>query len=105
MQSNSWFKQTYKSTEPMPEGIEVGFDEIKLFDRVIVEMKPSDEVPIAKIKLVRMSLEANVHNPATAYYHLLLKKKGNMFPFFPELYMITSWFSINVSCMFLIFVL
>ena len=22
-----------------------------------------------------MSLEANMHNPATAYYHLLLKKK------------------------------
>lgn len=59
----------------MPEGIEVGFDEVKLFDRVIADMEPSEEVPAAKIEQVRMCLQANVHNPATAYYHLLLKKK------------------------------
>ena len=43
----------------MPEGIEVGFDQIKLFDKVIQEMEPSDEVPSEKIKQVKMSLEAN----------------------------------------------
>ena len=75
VQSNTWFKKTYQPAEPLPEGIEVGFDDIKLYDRVIQEMEPSEEVPIEKIRQVRMCLEANVHNPATAYYHLLLKKK------------------------------
>ena len=56
VQSNSWFKKTYQPVEPLPDGIEVGFDQIKVFDRVIREMEPSEEVPYQKIKQVKMCL-------------------------------------------------
>ena len=76
--SNAWFKKTYQAKEPLPEGIEVGIDQIKIYETVVKEMKSNQEVvPNITIdhKHVKMCLQAHIHNPVTAYYHLLLKKK------------------------------
>ena len=72
--SNSWFKKTYQAPEQLSEGIEVGFDHIKIFDNVIKDMESTEESPIDKAK-VKLCLQAHTHNPLTAYYYLLLKKK------------------------------
>lgn len=36
--SNTWFKKTYQSQEKVSEGIEVGIDQIKIFDNVVNEV-------------------------------------------------------------------
>ena len=72
--SNSWFKKTYQPPESLPLGIEVGIDQIKIFENVIKDMEPTEELPIDH-RHVRLCLTAHVHNPVTAYYYLLLKKK------------------------------
>lgn len=72
--SNTWFKKTYQSPEKLSDGVEVGIDQIKIFDYVIRDMESSEEMRIDH-KHVKLCLQAHVHNPITAYYYLLLKKK------------------------------
>ena len=72
--SNSWFKKTYQPPEQLPDGIEVGIDQIKIFDNVIRDMESTDELKFDANK-VKLCLHAHVHNSITAYYYLLLKKK------------------------------
>lgn len=72
--SNSWYKKTYSAPQQVSMGIEVGIDQIKIFDNVIKDMKTSDELKVDH-RHVKLCLQAHVHNPVTAYYYLLLKKK------------------------------
>ena len=58
----------------MSDGIEVGIDTIKIFENVINEVASSKEINVYP-QHVRLCLQAHVHNPVTAYYYLLLKKK------------------------------
>ena len=44
--SNNWFKKTYQAPEQLSEGIEVGIDQIKIFENVIKDMESSEESPI-----------------------------------------------------------
>ena len=37
--SNTWCKKTFQSPDKLSEGIEVGIDQIKIFDNVIKEMQ------------------------------------------------------------------
>ena len=36
--SNSWFKKTYKPADEIAQGIEVGIDDVKIFQNVLDEM-------------------------------------------------------------------
>ena len=72
--SNTWFRKTYQSPEKLSEGIEVGVDQIKIFDNVIRDMESSDLLTVDHTH-VKLCLRAHQHNPFTAYYYLLLKKK------------------------------
>ena len=72
--SNTWFKKTYQSSDKLSDGIEVGIDQIKIFDNVIREMQPTEEIKV-DFTHVKLCLQAHIHNPVTAYYYLLLKKK------------------------------
>ena len=72
--SNVWFKKTYQSPDKLSEGIEVGIDQIKIFDNVIADMQSCEELKVDHGH-VKLCLQAHTHNPLTAYYYLLLKKK------------------------------
>ena len=72
--SNTWFKKTYQSPEKLSDGIEVGIDQIKIFDNVIREMHSTEEIKV-NFSHVKLCLQAHIHSPVTAYYYLLLKKK------------------------------
>ena len=72
--SNTWFKNTYQSKDKLSDGIEVGIDQIKIFENVIKDMEAVDGLPVEHAH-VKLCLQAHVHNPTTAYYYLLLKKK------------------------------
>ncbi len=71
--SNSWYKKTYQPAELVSQGIEVGIDQIKIFDNVIRGMKGTEELKVDH-QHVKLSLQAHFHSPVTAYYYLLLKK-------------------------------
>ena len=72
--SNVWFKKTFQSPDKLSEGIEVGIDQIKIFDNVIADMQSCEELKVDHGH-VKLCLQAHTHNPLTAYYYLLLKKK------------------------------
>ena len=72
--SNTWYKKTFSSPDKLSDGIEVGIDQIKIFDNVIADMQSSEDMKIDHGH-VKLCLQAHVHNPVTAYYYLLLKKK------------------------------
>ena len=77
--TNSWFKNTYlaghcKIVELGEEGIEVGIDDIQIFKNVLTEMAECSQLQI-DVSYVKKLLQANMHGPLTAFYHLLLKRK------------------------------
>lgn len=53
--SNNWFKKTYHAPEQLPDGIEVGIDQIKIFDNVIKDMVSTEDLPFDH-KKVRLCL-------------------------------------------------
>ena len=40
--SNTWFRKTYQAQEKLSEGIEVGVDQIKIFENVIRDMESTE---------------------------------------------------------------
>lgn len=72
--TSSWFRNTYKSPEPIGLGTKVGFDDVKVFSRVLTDMERDPHNRI-NVSYVRKCVEANKHSALTAYYFLLLKKK------------------------------
>ena len=58
----------------LQNGIEVGIDQIKIFDNVIKDMESSEDLPVEH-NHVKLCLQAHMYNRITAYYYLLLKKK------------------------------
>lgn len=61
--------------EPIAEGIEVGIDDFKVFDKVLKDMKNEDSEKPIDYRYVKKQILANQHTHLTAFYFLLLKKK------------------------------
>ena len=63
--SNSWFKKTYKPAEEIGLGIEVGYDDIKIFQNVLDEMSQSEDgtkIDRTTKSYIRKCLVANRHH-------------------------------------------
>lgn len=75
MISNTWYKKSYVASEDTGEGIEVGIDDFKIYEKVLNNMSEIDTETQIDVKYVKKQLLANQHTPLTAFYFLLLKKK------------------------------
>ena len=56
--SNTWFRKTYQSPEKLSEGIEVGVDQIKIFENVIRDMETTELLTVEH-NHVRLCLQAH----------------------------------------------
>jgi hypothetical protein len=72
--TNTWFRKTYVANEEIQDGIEVGIDNVRVYQTVLNEMTKCEDLKIDKIQ-VKMQIQANQNTPLTAFYYLLLKKK------------------------------